>query len=173
MKTKRFKLREIEQSDIVNIHRGLSDLKLTKYYDVYFPTIEATQKQMDWYADLKKNNTGIWWGVYSKETNEFCGAGGFNNLDEKHKKAEIGFWLLPEYWGRGIMKEVMPKIFEEGFENLDLNRIEGYVLSQNDKCNKALEQINFNFEGKMRECEFKNGEFIDINIYSVIKKDWV
>jgi [ribosomal protein S5]-alanine N-acetyltransferase len=170
LETDRFVLREIEQSDIENIHKGLSHPEVTKYYDVSFPTLEATQEQMDWYADLKKNSTGLWWGVYSKESGAFCGAGGYNGLVKEHRKAEIGFWLLPEYWGQGIMQEVMPKIFELGFELLNLNRIEGFVHGENQNCKKALEKINFQHEGTMRECEIKDGKFIDVEIYAKIRK---
>lgn len=127
---------------------------------------------MDWYKTLKENGTGIWWCIYGKKDNGFYGAGGFNNLDIKHKKAEIGFWLLKEFWGNGIMKEVLPKLFEQGFNELDLNRIEGYVKNQNTKCKKALEKINFSYEGTKRECEIKNGELISVDIYSILKSEW-
>lgn len=173
METKNYFLKEIESSDIENIHKGLSNPDITKFYDVHFPTIEDTKEQMDWYRDLKKNGTGIWWGIYDKNDHQFCGAGGFNNLEKDHKKAEIGLWLLKEYWGKGILKEIMPKLFEEGFNKLDLNRIEGFVASDNLKCKNGLEKINFTYEGTMRECEIKNGKKIDVDFYSILKSEWI
>ena len=168
--TTRFDLREITQEDIAHIHKGLSNPEVTRYYAVHFPTLEATQEQMDWYADLKKNETGIWWGVIDKESGAFCGAGGYNDLDKANRKAEIGFWLLPEYWGKGIMKEVMPTLFRQGFEVLNLHRIEGFVDSDNEKCKRALEKINFKYEGTMHDCEFKNGAFVSVDIYALLNK---
>ena len=172
MKTSNYTLKPIQQSDIANIHKGLGDPEVTKYYDVHFATLEATQEQMDWYAGLVKDAKGAWWAIYDKADNSFCGAGGYNSLEKDHQKAEIGFWLLKECWGRGIMKEVMPLLFKLGFEELNLNRIEGYVVSSNDKCKRGLEKINFTYEGTMRECEVKNGELISIDIYSLLKKEW-
>lgn len=172
MTTENYFLKEIEASDIHNIHRGLSNPDITKYYDVHFPTIEDTKSQMEWYSNLKKDGTGLWWGIYGKESQIFCGAGGFNSLERKHNKAEIGLWLLKEYWGKGILKEVMPKLFELGFSTLDLNRIEGYVVSDNTKCKRALGKINFTYEGTMREYEIKNGEKISIDIFSILKSEW-
>lgn len=172
MKTNKYYLKEIVDSDIVNIHKGLSNPEITKYYDVHFPTLEATKEQMEWYRNLKKEGTGLWWGIYDQSTHQFYGAGGFNGLDKQHQKAEIGLWLLKEYWGRGILKEVMPQLFEYGFEHLGLNRIEGFVVHENTKCKKALEKINFTFEGTMREGEIKNGEKINVDIYAILKSDW-
>lgn len=173
METQRFVLREITQDDIQYIYRGLSNPQVTQYYAVNFPTLEATQEQMDWYDDLKKSGTGLWWGIYSKDHQAFCGAGGYNGLEKSHLKAEIGLWLLPEYWGQGILREVMPKLFELGFDQLQLNRIEGFVDSDNQKCKRALEKINFQYEGTLREWEIKDGNFIDIDIYALLKKDWI
>jgi [ribosomal protein S5]-alanine N-acetyltransferase len=166
--TERFKLREIEQADILDIYKGLSDPRVIKYYGVSFLTLDATQEQMNWYEDLRHNETGIWWGIYSLQTGGFCGAGGFNGLEKEHRKAEIGFWLLPEFWGKGIMSEVMPTLFKIGFEHFNLNRIEGFVQSENIKCKSALEKIHFEYEGTMRACEIKEGELIDVDIYAIL-----
>ncbi len=173
MKTKNYYLKEIVPSDITNIHKGLSNPELTKYYDVHYATLEETKIQMDWYRSLKEEGTGIWWGIFGTDDDLFRGAAGFSGLEANHKKAEIGMWLLPEYWGRGILKEVMPILFALGFEELDLNRIEGYVVSDNRKCKSALEKIDFTYEGTMRECEYKDGRLISIDIYAILKRDWI
>lgn len=172
IETNRFYLREVEASDIKNIHKGLSNPKITEFYAVHFETLEDTKEQMEWYADLQKNEKGLWWCLFDKKTDAFCGAGGYNDRDKTHRKAEIGFWLLQEYWGNGIMKEVMPKLFELGFNQLDLNRIEGFVDHDNVKCKNALEKINFQYEGTMRECEIKNGQLQSVDIYSLLKSEW-
>ncbi len=169
--TNLFSLTKIQQSDIQYIHKGLSDKKVTQYYAVHFDTLEDTQEQMDWYADLYKNNTGYWWSIKEKSSNVFLGAGGFNDWNHKNNKAEIGFWLLPEHWGKGIFKEVMPTLIKIGFEQMNLNRIEGFVDADNQKCKQALSKTPFRYEGTMRECEFKNGEYLSVDFYACIKKD--
>ncbi len=172
LESKRYILREIAESDIQDIFKGLSHPKVIKYYGVSFLTLEETKEQMKWYSDLKANNTGIWWKIIHKSTGDFVGAGGYNDLSTEHRKAEIGFWLLPEYWGLGIMPEVMAVILNFGFENLNLNRIEGYVERSNSKCKSALKKLNFSLEGTMRETEVKDGQFIDVDIYAMIKSDF-
>ncbi len=66
----------------------------------------------------------------------------------------------------------MPELFEKGFTQLDLNRIEGFVVSDNIKCKKALEKINFTYEGTMREYEIKSERKIDVDFYSILKSEW-
>ena len=57
---------------------------------------------MEWYRNLKDEGTGIWWGIYDKQSNKFCGAGGFNGLDKENRKAEIGLWLLKSFGEKGF-----------------------------------------------------------------------
>lgn len=169
LETERFTLRQFNPNDLENVFKGLSHPEVIRYYGISFNTIEETQEQMTWFADLEKNETGIWWAITSKDGKEFYGAGGFNDRDKAHQKAEIGFWLLPEYWGKGIMKEVMPLICDFGFSNLNLHRIEGFVDPRNSNCKNALAKIDFNYEGTMKDCEIKNGKFISIAIFSMLR----
>ncbi|KAA3623803.1 MAG: N-acetyltransferase [Bacteroidetes bacterium] len=168
--TQRLLLRQITPQDLPNIFKGLSHPDIIKYYGVSYNSLEGTKEQMQWFADLEKNGTGIWWAVCNPETGEFMGAGGFNDLDKTHKKAEIGFWLLPEFWGKGYMKEALTTLCDFAFEHLDLHRIEGFVESENINCKKGMAKLDFELEGTMRDCEVKNGEFISVDIYALVNR---
>lgn len=171
IKTNRLLLRPIKPEDIQHIYKGLSHPDVIKFYGVSFTSLAATQEQMTWYKDLEQSGTGIWWAICSIDGEAFYGAGGFNNLNKKHQKAEIGFWLLPEFWGQGLMQEAFPLICDYGFETLGLNRIEGFVDNDNLSCKKAIEKLNFKHEGTMRDCEVKDGKFLSVDIYSKLKTD--
>ncbi len=165
IETDRLLLREITESDLENIYSGLSNPKVIEYYGISFESLEATKTQLKWFAEPKQ----YWWAICSLDNKMFYGAGGLNNLSVKHKKAEIGLWLLPDFWGQGIMQEVMPRICNYGFEKLGINRIEGFVESNNQNCKKAMAKLDFHYEGTMKDCEIKNKEFISIDIYAKIK----
>lgn len=169
LRTERLLLRQFAESDLENVFNGLSHPDIIKYYGVSYPTLEATKAQMEFFADLEKNETGIWWAVCSPDNQLFYGAGGLNSLSKEHKKAEIGFWLLPDYWGKGFMTEAMPLIWNYGFDKLGIHRIEGIVETENLLCKKAMEKLRFQHEGTMKECEIKNGKFISLDIYAKLK----
>jgi ribosomal-protein-alanine N-acetyltransferase len=166
LKTEKILLRDIEGSDIDTVFRGLSNPDVIKHYGVSFDSLEETKEQMKWFADTKQK----WFAICSVDNNVFYGAGGLNDISKKHKKAEIGFWLLPEYWGKGIMKKVVPVICDYGFDKLELHRIEGFVDSENKNCKRAMSALDFEIEGTMRDCEIKNNKFVSIEVYSTIRK---
>lgn len=166
LKTEKNLLREIDSSDIDNVFRGLSNPDVIKHYGVSFHSLEETKEQMEWFADNKQK----WFAICSIDNKEFYGAGGLNDISKEHKKAEIGLWLLPEHWGKGIMKDAMPLICNYGFDKLELHRIEGFVDSENKNCKRAMSKLDFELEGTMRDCEIKNDKFISVDIYSKIKR---
>ena len=166
LSTERTILRQFRAEDIHQVFYGLSHPEVIPYYGVSYDSLEATQEQMDWFASLETNRTGIWWAICSAEDGTFFGAGGFNNWSQEHRQAEIGFWLLPEYWGKGLMTECMPAICNYGFEAMGLHRIEGFVETENINCKKALDKLHFTLEGTMVDCEVKNGRFISLDIYA-------
>jgi len=169
IKTERLLLRPIVENDIHHVFKGLSDPDVIKYYGVSYKTLEDTNEQMRFFAALEIEGTGSWWAICSLENNEFYGAGGLNSIRSEHKKAEIGFWLLKEYWRKGIMTEALPVICKYGFEQLGLHRIEGFVESENISCKMAMKKLGFIHEGTMKDCEFKNDRFISLDIYAKLK----
>lgn len=160
IKTERLLLRQFIATDLENVFKGLSHANIIKYYGVSYQTLEATKEQMTFFADIETNGTGIWWAICSLDNEIFYGAGGLNNLSKEHKKAEIGFWLLIDFWGKGIMTEALPIICNYGFNNLGLHRIEGFVETENSNCKKAISKLDFSHEGTMKDCEIKNGRYI-------------
>lgn len=170
IKTKRLLLRQFVDTDLENVFKGLSHPDIIKYYGVSYQTLEATKAQMKFFSDLENDGTGIWWAVCSVDNKVFFGGGGLNNLSKEHKKAEVGFWLLSDYWGMGIMTEAMPVICNYGFNELGIHRIEGIVETKNSLCKKAMTKLKFEHEGTMKECEIKNGNFISLDIYAKFKE---
>jgi ribosomal-protein-alanine N-acetyltransferase len=167
-KTGRFVLRQFNETDLDNVFLGLSDPAVIKYYGVHFTSREETKKQMDWFAELEKNGTGIWWAICSPDDSLFYGAAGLYYLNKEQRKAELGCWILPGFWGRGIMQEIIPVVINHGFNFMGLHRIEGFVESENMNCKKAMTKLDFIHEGTMRECELKDGKWISLDIYARI-----
>lgn len=167
LETQRLVLRQIVPADISKVFEGLSNKKVIKYYGVSFKTLEATEEQMDWYEALWNDRTGMWWGISLKGEKDLIGACGYNNYEEQHQKAELGYWLIPGFWGKGYATEALRPVLEFGFDQMQLQRIEAFVEKGNRASNRLLEKLDFKYEGTMENCEFKNGRFISLRIYAL------
>lgn len=96
----------------------------------------------------------------------------FVSFSERHKTAEIGYWLSKDYNGRGIMTQAV-KLFEKfAFETLDLNRVEIKVDVENLKSCAVPERAGYVKEGVLRGAYVLRGEARDIVVYSKLKSEW-
>jgi ribosomal-protein-alanine N-acetyltransferase len=147
---------------------------MIKYYGVSYDTLEDTQLQMDWFKQIWEEGTGIWWALSFKENpNELIGACGLNNKHPTHLNAELGFWILPPYQGKGLMKEAAAEVLRYGFTNFGLHRIFAMVETPNTPSNQLLISLGFTLEGCQRQTEWKNGRFIDLNWYGLLKYEFL
>ncbi|MEO6905663.1 MAG: GNAT family N-acetyltransferase, partial [Ginsengibacter sp.] len=79
----RLLLRQFAESDLENVYKGLSHQDVIKYYGVSYHTLEATKTQMKFFANLEKEEKGIWWAICSSDNKTFFGAGGLNSLSKE------------------------------------------------------------------------------------------
>ena len=107
-----------------------------------------------------------------KDAGKLIGTCGFHAMSDYHKRIEVGYDLNRDYWGKGIMKEALSLIIDYAFEESDVNRIEAFVEPPNIASRALLERQGFRMEGILREHEMCRGELIDIEILSLLRKEW-
>lgn len=171
LETQRFFLTQILREDQAFVFRGLSHPDVIIFYGVQFDTLASTKTQMEFYDTLWSDKTGCWWKIVDKLTQEAIGACGMNAYNALHEKAEIGYWLLPEHWKKGVMTEVLPVMISHLFATWKLHRLEAVVEAGNDTSGKLAEKLGFQFEGTLREAEIKHGKRISLQVYSLLNTD--
>ena len=169
--TTRFLLQKIQAGDQEFIFKGLSDPQVIPFYGVQYSSLEATKAQMDFYNRLWEERTGCWWKIIDKQTGEPAGACGMNGYQPLHERAEIGYWLLPSFWKKGIMAEVLPVMIRYLFTNWKLHRLESVIELENEASTRLAEKLGFKFEGILRETEIKQGKRISLRMYSLLVTD--
>jgi ribosomal-protein-alanine N-acetyltransferase len=168
LKTDRLLLRQIVASDIQHVFKGLSNPDVIKHYAVSFHTLEATQEQMDWYANMIKDDTGRCWAICSADNKIFYGICTLSSWNKQHRKAETGYWLLPDFWGKGIVPEALQAVFNYGFEEMNLHRIMAEVEDDNPASIAVLKKLGFTKEGTFKECKIKDGRYISLYVFSLL-----
>ncbi len=85
------------------------------------------------------------------------------------RDAEIGYMLLPEFSGRGIMTEAVGQFCALAFETLEIERVTAVVFAPNTASRRVLEKNGFALEGMRKRALFKNGELYDLCVYGKLK----
>jgi len=114
------------------------------------------------------NNESIYWVIAFKTDNKLIGTACLWNIQPENYRAEIGYELHPDHWGKGVMKEAMPVIIQYCFETLELHSIEADLNPENVQSAVLLERNGFIKEGHFRDSIYFNGKFSDRAVYSLI-----
>ena len=85
--------------------------------------------------------------------------------------AEIGYYIAEEYWGHGIMTEVIEEVCSDIFHKTDIIRIFAEPFAYNTASCRVLEKAGFELEGILRSNAVKNNKILDMKLYSLIKKE--
>lgn len=168
-------LRKPREEDANGFIEICSEKETMKYYGVSGAEIDTHEKamsQIEWCNSLFQENGGRWTITIDGE-DRYIGDIGFFNYQEENKKVEIGYRLKQEYWRKGIMSKCMQKIVDYGFTELGYNRIEAYVDHRNAASTHLLLKNGFQFEGTLRECEFEHGAYVDLDVYSILRREYI
>jgi ribosomal-protein-serine acetyltransferase len=97
---------------------------------------------------------------------------GLNHLNIMNKNASIGYWLIKEAEGKGIIIKCCKALIDYGFNKVQLQRIEIKAAVHNLKSQAIPVKLNFKEEGILRQAEFVNNEFLDLILYSLLRNEW-
>ena len=118
------------------------------------------------------SNIGVNWGMISKESNLLIGLISFHIIYQQHFRAEIGYMILPEYRGKGLVSEGIKTLLNYGFNVLKLNSVEAQIDPANTASEKVLLHNNFVKEAHFFENEFYDGKFLDKAVFSILARNF-
>jgi ribosomal-protein-serine acetyltransferase len=103
---------------------------------------------------------------------EFAGGIGTHKIDWLNRRVEIGYWIASGFQGRGIVTAGCRALIDHAFDELQLNRVEIHCATGNGKSCAIPKRLGFQFEGVLREAQLLNGAYVDINVYSMLCRQW-
>ena len=134
-----------------------------------------TEADAEWFiAEMAQKGEAENTGIFYKITVDGKAVGNISvekRSGNSERCAVIGYYLIPEYYGRGIMTAAAKKICAEAFEKLDISRIEGTVYEPNIGSRRVLEKAGFELEGVLKDAIYKNGKLYNEYVYGLTKGD--
>jgi ribosomal-protein-alanine N-acetyltransferase len=144
LSTEHFNLRNLLPQDENEIFALRSSDEINKYLDrPKANTIDDARNFIKKIINGIEQNEAIFWVVTPKNEKRFLGSICLWNISREDAMAEIGFELLPENHGKGIMQEVIPRVIRYGFDEMKLETIEAELSPRNLKSVSLLEKNNF------------------------------
>jgi len=167
-------IRPLTKEDSSELFNLYSNLEVQKYTDIeILKSLSDTQKLINSWNKEAGEQDLIFLGIFSRATKDFLGTISLFNIDRKHSYASLGFQLVKDYWGRGIMNESLTNFVKFVFEELNLHRIEAQTYIGNERSANVLTRLGFKNEGKLRQNFLIDGKYEDSYLYSILRSEFI
>jgi [ribosomal protein S5]-alanine N-acetyltransferase len=174
LETERLLLRKMRLDDAEAMFAYASDPEVTRYvlWDTH-RSVEDSEEFLRQATEGYERGDFGGWGVVLKDSGAFIGTCGIDaGYAPEHARAELGYVLSREHWGRGLMSEAVREVIRFGFERLELNRMEARCIAANTASARVMEKAGMTYEGTLREREFIKGAYRDMKLYSILKREY-
>lgn len=116
------------------------------------------------------DGTGLYLGIRYK--GKLVGCIDLHQIDWHNRLASIGYFLISNAQGKGLMTRTVSTLLQYSFIELGLNRIEIRCGEKNIKSRAIPERLGFTYEGCIREGENLHGRFHHLFLYSILAEEW-
>ncbi len=169
LETPRLRLRPYSEADIAEL------LPLIGTREVAATTLRIahpyTEQDARAFFALAEEPDKLWLAITLRSDGRQIGGIGLR-IDQQHQHAELGYWLGVEHWGKGYATEAGREMLRYGFEDLGLHRIFATHFKHNPASGRILKKLGMRHEGCQREHLLKWDQFVDSEMYGLLRKEW-
>ena len=169
----RVALRELRPSDAVALFQAMSRSDVTRFISPPPSTLQGFEQFLQWAERERAAGTHACFGILEPGTDMPVGLFQIRALEGGFRVSEWGFALAPEYWGSGLFSESAQLVLEFAFAELGVHRLEARAAIRNGRGNAALRKLGAVQEGVLRQSFFRNGEYLDQALWSILAEDWL
>jgi len=164
------KLAFTDAPDIVRLAGDYEVAKMTLNIPHPYPADSADtfikQTHQNW-----ANGVAYTFAIVRKDDETYMGTIGLR-VEDRHKRAEVGYWIGVPFWGKGYMTEALKRIIQFGFEDLGLNRVGASYLIGNPASGRVMEKAGMTHEGTFYKYSIRDGEPMDLHFRGIVREDY-
>ena len=160
--TERLILRQLLPTDEQEIFILRSDREINKYLDRQIShTIEDARDFINMINENINKNNSLYWAITLGDMNLLVGTICLFSFSDQDDKCEIGYELLTNFQGQGIMKEAAEKVIDYAFNTIKVQKIEATFHRDNQRSINLLEKLLFR---NSNESDKTNPELISYHL---------
>jgi ribosomal-protein-alanine N-acetyltransferase len=142
--TERLTLRQLIINDEHEIFTLRSDSEINKYLDRQISnTVDDARDFINKVSENINKNDSLYWAITFSDKNILVGTICLFGFSDENDNCEIGYELLTNFQGQGIMKEAVEKVIDHAFNAIKVQKIEAFFHRDNQSSIKLLEKFSF------------------------------
>jgi len=167
----RIYFRPLEPADEPTLRRWINDPRVWRTLSTRRPVNECRERE--WIESHGKNNTDVVCGIVARDGDRLVGSCGLHQFSHIDHSAVFGLMIGEvEAQNHGYGSEATKLMVQLGFEEFNLHRIELAVYDFNPRAIRVYEKAGFVREGVRREAAWRDGQYRDVLVYSILRAEW-
>ena len=167
-------LKPLGQEDAQGILEAGSYPEIWPYLSTTIEKMDDVHNFVDNALSAKNAKIEFPFVIVDKNSGQIIGSTRFMDIDENHKRLEIGTsWITPAFWRTTINTNCKYLLLQYCFEVLNLQRVQIKTDHENVRAQKAIERIGGEKEGVLRNHMVrKDGTTRHTVMYSITLQEW-
>jgi [ribosomal protein S5]-alanine N-acetyltransferase len=169
---RRVMLREPRAGDATALFSLLSTEEVSRFISPPPPTVEGFERYVSWTHRHRAAGQYVCFAIVPLCADAPIGLIHVRALGPGFATADWGFAIGSEFWGTGVFAEAAELVLDFTFEVLGTHRLEARAALCNGRGNGAMKKLGAEREGILRHSFFRNGEYLDQVLWSILHDDW-
>jgi ribosomal-protein-alanine N-acetyltransferase len=142
--TERLTLRQLTTNDEQEIFMLRSDSQVNKYLGRQLAnTIDDARNFINKVNENVTKDDSLYWAITFTENNRLVGTICLFEFSDENDSCEIGYELLPDFQGKGIMTEAVDEVIDYAFDTMKVKQIRAFFHRNNQNSIRLLEKFSF------------------------------
>jgi ribosomal-protein-alanine N-acetyltransferase len=169
---RRVMLREPRAGDATALFSLLSTEEVSRFISPPPPTVEGFERYVSWTHRHRAVGQYVCFAIVPLGADAPIGLIHVRALAPGFATADWGFAIGSEFWGTGVFAEAAELVLDFTFDVLGTHRLEARAALCNGRGNGAMKKLGAEREGILRHAFFRNGEYLDQVLWSILQDDW-
>ena len=174
--TPRLRLRRFTEADVDDIWPVVSNPEFPKMMS--WAAHSDRSETLGFVQAAKKSleqNTGVVWAI--EHERRVIGSVGLDSMvfalyALRIDRAELGFWLAPEHWNKGLMTEAADAAVRCAFQTIGLHKVTVGCISENVASRRVIEKLGFRYIGRLEDDVWRDGKWHSHLRYELTAAEW-
>lgn len=174
--TARLRLRPFRDSDVDDLWPFVSDPELPRRMSWAAHTERGqTLAFIAWTRESFARGSNVAWAI--EVGGRAMGSIGLDEIQYAQRawrvdRAELGYWIAPPLWGKGMMTEAAQAVVRCGFETLGLHKISVRCITENVGSRRVIEKLGFRPVGRLEDDVWRDGRWWSVLSYELTASEW-
>jgi len=168
------RLRGVKSEDVQLAYEYMNDLDVVPNLNPGIPYPMTLEREKAWFESQKEMKDTYNFSIETLDEGLYIGGCGINEFDWKNGTATVGIYIgHKDYKSKGYGTDAMKVLLNFLFMQTNINRVELFVYSFNERAIKSYRKNGFIEEGRARQRIFRNGRYHDEIMMGILREEYM